>query len=223
MKTLWGLFITIGIVQVVAAEKINRDKLNTAQHANYLSPLEKEIIYEINLFRSNPANYAKLHIAPLSDYYDKKILHYPGDKAIQTIEGIKALNECVGVLQKADAAPLIFPNAKLTSAARDHQLDQQKSGQTGHTGSDGSNLKQRVERYGKWQHRIGENIAYGNTSARQIVVFLLIDDGVKSRGHRTTLLNPDFKLAGVACGAHPVYETMCVLDFAGGIVNTTNE
>lgn len=221
MKML-SLIIAFSLIQGISAQETKHNDFNTAQHANYLSSLEKEVIYEMNLFRSNPARYAKLYIAPLSEYYDKKILHYPGDKSIRTIEGVKALHECVKVLEKASAAPLLYPDEKLSRAARDHQLDQQKSGKTGHTGSDGSNLKQRVERYGKWLHRIGENIAYGNTSARQIIVFLLIDDGVKSRGHRTTLLNPDFKLAGVACGTHPVYETMCVLDFAGGIAAETS-
>ena len=217
MKKLWGILILLGLVQIVSAEKINRNNLNTAANANYLTTLEKEVIYEINLFRANPAQYTEKYIAPLAKYYDKKILHYPNDTPIQTIEGIKALNECVRVLKNATTIPALNPDQKLSNAARDHQRDQQKSGRTGHTGSDQSNLKQRIERYGKWQFTIGENIAYGNSSARQIVVFLLIDDGVKSRGHRTTLLNPNFKLVGVACGKHPVYNTMCVLDFAGGM------
>ncbi len=218
MKKLWGILILLGLMQVVSAEKSNNDNLNTAANANYLSPLEKEVIYEINLFRSNPAQYAEKYIAPLANNYDKKILRYPGDKPIQTIEGIKALNECVRVLKNTSTAITVLnPDPKLSKAARDHQRDQQKSGRTGHTGSDQSNLKQRIERYGKWQFTIGENIAYGNTSARQVVVFLLIDDGVKNRGHRTTLLNPNYKLVGVACGKHPVYNTMCVLDFAGGM------
>lgn len=217
MKKLWGILILLGIAQIVLAEKSNNDNLNTAANANYLTTLEKEVIYEINLFRSNPAQYAEKYIAPLANNYDKKILHYPGDKPIQTIEGIKALNECVRVLKNATTIPVLYPDQKLSNAARDHQRDQQRSGRTGHKGSDQSNLKQRIERYGKWQFTIGENIAYGNTSARQVVVFLLIDDGVKNRGHRTTLLNPNYKLIGVACGKHPVYNTMCVLDFAGGM------
>lgn len=217
MKKLWGILILLGLVQLVSAEKLSSDNLNTAANANYLTTLEKEVIYEINLFRSNPAQYAEKYIAPLANYYNKKILHYPGDKPIQTIEGIKALHECVRVLKNATTIPVLYPDQKLSNAARDHQQDQQKSGRTGHKGSDQSNLKQRIERYGKWQFTIGENIAYGNTSARQVVVFLLIDDGVKNRGHRTTLLNPNYKLVGVACGKHPVYNTMCVLDFAGGM------
>lgn len=216
MKLIWGLLFIIGF-STVSAKKTETPELNTAATVNYLSPLEKEVIYEINLFRSNPAEYAEKYIAPLAGYYDHKILHYPGDKSIRTIEGAGALKECLRELKRASSRPLLFPDRALTQAAEDHQRDQQKSGRTGHTGTDRSDLRQRIERYGEWQTRIGENIAYGNTSARQIVVFLLIDDGVKNRGHRATLLNPDFNVVGVACGLHPVYETMCVLDFAGGI------
>lgn len=194
-------------------------ELNTAANANYLTALEKEVVYEINLFRSNPALYAKKHIAPLAKYYEKKILYYPGDQSILTQEGVRALNDCLKELKYTTPKPLLYPNKALCNAARDHQKDQARSGKTGHVGKDRSNMKQRIERYGQWQVRIAENIAYGNTSARQIVIFLLIDDGVKNRGHRTNLLNSDFKTVGIACGSHPVYNTMCVMDFAGGMEN----
>ncbi|WP_246223031.1 CAP domain-containing protein [Draconibacterium halophilum] len=212
-----ALFL-IALSLSVSAEETTRDRtLNTAVDANYLTDLEKEVIYEINLFRSNPSEYAEKHIAPLAKYYERKVLHYPGDKSIMTQEGISALQECVRVLKKASPVPVLYPDKLLTKAAKDHQKDQSKTGKTGHTGRNRSNLKDRIERYGKWQVRIAENIAYGNTSAQQIVIFLLIDDGVKSRGHRANLLQPDFKSIGVACGSHPRYNTMCVMDFAGGM------
>ena len=216
--TIIILFITLTIFAFgITPEK--ESKLNTAAKASYLSPIEKEIILEINRFRSNPAKYANDYIAPLAKYYQKKILHYPDDKSIKTREGVKALNECVRELQKATPQPIMYPNKALTNAASDHQKDQAKTGKTGHTGNDNSDLKQRIERYGKWQVRIAENIACGNSSARQVVIFLLIDDGVKSRGHRKNLLHADYKKVGVSFGKHPVYGTMCVMDFAGEMNN----
>lgn len=191
--------------------------LNTAVNAGYLSPLEKEIIFEINLFRSDPALYAEKYIAPLASRYNKKIISYPGDIPIKTVEGVSALNECVRELKKLKPLPLVYPNEKLTLAANDHSADQSRTGKTGHIGSDNSNLRARIERYGIWEKQIAENIAYGNTSARQVVIFLLIDDNVRSRGHRKTFLNPELKLAGISCNNHPEYKTMCVMDFAGGM------
>jgi len=217
MKRIWGWILLIGLSKMLTAADVKTDVLNTAKDATYLSPLEKEVIYEINLFRSDPATYSKMYIEPLKNHYDKKILHYPGDRAIKTTEGLRALTDCVTQLKKATAKPVLYPNKDLSMAARYHQQDQQKSGKTGHISSNGSTMKERVQRFGAFKIGIGENIAYGNTSARQIVVFLLIDDGVSNRGHRNMLLHPEMRLVGVACGKHPVYETMCVLDFAGGM------
>ena len=73
-----------------------------------------------------------------------------------------------------------------------------------------------MERYGKWEKRIAENIAYGGYSARQIIIYLLIDDGIKNRGHRKNFLNPAFSKIGVATGKHPSFGTMAVMDLAAG-------
>lgn len=193
----------------------NNLKLNTAARVNYLSPLEKEIIFETNKLRSNPAKYAADYIAPLAKHYKHKLLYYPGDNPLATHEGISALKECIRELKRQKPLPLLYPSAGLSKAARDHVKDQSKSGKTGHKGSDRSHSKDRIERYGTWRVRIAENIAYGGNSAQQIVIYLLIDDGVRDRGHRKNFLNPDFKQIGVAAGRHPEYGNMTVMEFAG--------
>ena len=147
-------------LRVSGKEELKDRTLNTAVDVNYLSELEKEVVYEINLFRSNPTAYAEKYIAPLAKYYDKKILYYPGDKPILTKEGVSALRECLRALKNASPAPVLYPDKLLTQAADDHQKDQAKTGKTGHIGKNGSNSKIRIERYGKWQVRIAENIAY---------------------------------------------------------------
>jgi len=57
-------------------------------------------------------------------------------------------------------------------------------------------------------------IDYGTDDAFKIVSDLIIDDGVPNRGHRHALFTPEFKLVGIACGAHPKIRSMCVLNFA---------
>jgi uncharacterized protein YkwD len=188
--------------------------LNTAFSASYLSSLEKEIILEINKVRSNPSKYAKDYLLPLTSRYKNNFLYYPDDKPLKTKEGVEALNECIRYLKNQPSLPLVYPKKGLTRAAQDHVNDQSHTGQTGHAGSDRSGFRERIERYGNWKIRIAENIAYGSSSAQQIVIYLLIDDGIKNRGHRKNFLDPKFKTIGVATGSHPSYGTMAVMDFA---------
>ena len=70
-------------------------------------------------------------------------------------------------------------------AAADHCADQ-AGGLTGHGGSDQSSPVDRLSRYGIWAGLWGENIAYGKTTARAIVLTLIIDDGRPGRPHRKT-------------------------------------
>jgi len=60
----------------------------------------------------------------------------------------------------------------------------------------------------------GENISYGQDTALEVIIQLIVDDGVPSRGHRTNLFNPNFKVCGTFTGPHKVYDTMTVQNFA---------
>ncbi len=194
-------------------------KLNTAAGTDYLSAFEKEMIFEINKLRSDPARYAREYLEPMRNFYNGRKLYYPGDLPLMTTEGIKALTECLQFLEKQKPVPILKPDQRLTRAANDHVRDQSRSGKTGHQGFDRSGFRDRIERYGKWSGKIAENIAYGQVTPRQIVLYLLIDDGMPSRGHRKNFLTENFHLIGVAEGTHPGYEKMCVMDFASGFQN----
>ena len=66
-------------------------------------------------------------------------------------------------------------------------LDTGPGGVTGHTGTDGSQPKDRCERYVKVEGMSGENIDYGEKSPEMVIIALAIDDGVPSRGHRSNI------------------------------------
>ncbi len=188
--------------------------INTAAYVTYLSETEKEVILEINKLRSDPGAYAREYLEPLLPLYQGKILHFPGDVPIVTKEGVAAVRDAIKALKMASPVPLISPDIRLTNAARDHQCDQSANGGTGHTGSDGSAAQDRIRRYGDWNITMGENIFYGDPDARSVVLHLVIDDGIPGRGHRKNFLNSSFHLAGVACGPHPGWRNVCVIDFA---------
>lgn len=47
-----------------------------------------------------------------------------------------------------------------------------------------------------------ENIAYGSFTGIEVVINLIIDDGVKSRGHRTNLFHDKLGEVGIAASYH---------------------
>jgi len=86
--------------------------------------------------------------------------------------------------------PLLNAEFLLEKAALDHTADLSKNNLTGHDGSDGSTTRDRIERYCQWFGRMGENICLGASMARDIVIQLVVDDGVPDRGHRKNICNP---------------------------------
>ncbi|MDZ7319753.1 MAG: CAP domain-containing protein, partial [candidate division KSB1 bacterium] len=183
--------------------------------AAYLSELEQEVVQELNLARKNPRKYAA-YLEKMKPYYDGKLFKRPGRAIVQTQEGRKAVDEAIHFLRSAKPLAPFRVSPGMSQAARDHVRNQGLQGAIGHKGSDGSEPSDRVNRYGKWIRTVGENIAYGSEDARDIVIGLIVDDGVSDRGHRKNIFNPSFQVIGVACGAHKVYQTMCVITFAGG-------
>ena len=94
-------------------------------------------------------------------------------------------------------------------------MDQGPKGATGHDSSDGRTSWQRMEMYGRYTRGASENISYGRKTGEDIVMALLIDDGVPGRGHRKSMTNGQFEVCGNHSGPHKLYETMTVQNFAG--------
>jgi hypothetical protein len=191
------------------------ESLDTARDAGYLNGVEKDVILEMNMARSDPVKYAELYIRPLLAFFRGNLFRRPGDSiSTRTHEGPGAVNHCIRNMNNMRSAPVLRPEPGLSLGARDHAEDTGPSGRTGHTGGDGSSFVGRVSRYGRRGGLLGENIDYGMKTGRDIVLHLLIDDGVPSRGHFSNIMNRSFSLAGVAFGYHTRYGYMCVIDYA---------
>lgn len=197
--------------------------LDTARDTDYLSGVEKDVILEMNKVRTNPSKYAELYIQPRLKYFFGSNYSVPGKITIATKEGKKAVEECIAALSRAKPVPALNPEWGLARAAQDHAADQGPAGYTGHGGSDKSSPATRVVRYGKMGNTVGENISYGDSTGREIVCSLLIDDGVPGRGHRTNIMNKTFSQSGAGFGRHKAYRSMCVIVYANGYTSAAAE
>ena len=50
-----------------------------------------------------------------------------------------------------------------------------------------------------------------------IIISLIVDDGVASRGHRQNIFNPAVKIIGIGVANHTIYDKCTVLNYTGGI------
>lgn len=174
----------------------------------FASDLADDVIAEMNLARTAPQQYAQILAS--------RTVGYRG------VEGEGVVREAIRFLEKQRPLPPLAVSQGVRSSALTHVLDMGPTGGRGHTGSNGSQPWDRMARFGKWTGGAGENIDYGTRDARGVVVRLIVDDGVRGRGHRKNIFSRDFRVAGAASGYHATYGAMCVIDFAGGFIESTS-
>ncbi|MCU0420805.1 MAG: CAP domain-containing protein [Cyclobacteriaceae bacterium] len=196
-RVLWVGLALFGAVAASAQE------LNTAHQANYLTEAEKEVIRLVNEVRAQPAAFAKKYLESRQG------------------EGAYA-KECYDELLRWAPQSVLQPSHALSLAAKDHARDMGTSGKTGHVSTQGENATQRVQRYGTFTGRYNgpwENCSYGFDDPLAIVLQLLIDDGVPSRGHRKNIMQADIRYIGVSIQPHTNYRFNCVMDMADAVAD----
>jgi hypothetical protein len=174
------------------------------------SPLERQVVLELNKCRTNPPKYAEDVLEPFLDIIHGKLIEFGGEY-IQLQEGCFVFEEAINVLKATEGlAPLTWSD-DLYKLANDHCKTQGLTEHIGHDRESGEDFFDACSRFNL--EGCGENIDYGYDDAKMIVIMLLVDDGVPSRGHRGNMLRPNYNRVGVSCGPHKKYRHMCVIDF----------
>lgn len=207
---LVATFATFGVFQSTSSQT-NKSSSSGAT----LTDSERDLLNEINQARANPQLYAT-YLEKLKPQFSGKQYTPAGKDPLMTEEGWSAVDEAIRFLKALKPLPPLVASTGLSQAALTLVKDQGTTGGTGHRSGKGSMIEERVKPYGRWEGAIGENICYGNDSARERLLTWLIDDGFPSRGHRRRLLGSEYQVAGISCGSHPQWSAMCVLTLAGG-------
>ena len=203
-RTLLAICLLIAFA-VSAQAQIIRDtrwdadvfnKANTAKDVSYLSDDEKSVICLCNLARVNGKLFANTY---LRDYVQERSLK---SEYVQTL---------ITDLQNVRDLPMLVPDLGLCTAAANHASDIGSTGRTGHRSSDGRDLVKRFEKYFE-KGTVSENCSYGKAAPLDIVMQLLIDDGVESLGHRNVMLSEQYGAVGVSIAKHSIFQYNCVLD-----------
>jgi uncharacterized protein YkwD len=183
-----------------------------------------DVLKAHNDVRTDPASFVPDLEAMKANFggTDGKLYSPPGQTAIMTQEGVVPVDEAIAFLNAATALDALEWDQYLGFAAKDLAVAQGPTGETGHTSpaADGSTtMTSRIAKYGQFIGTVGENIAYGTEGGRKIVLQLIIDDGVPSRGHRTNIFKAEYKYLGAFTAAHTTYRTETVIDYAGGLTS----
>lgn len=178
--------------------------------------LKKSILTEQNRIRQDPQSYIPILRAYLK-LFKGNVLYKPKEIPLETNEGKDAVEEAISFLKRQKPVdPLTF-DERLAHACEEHVNDIGPKGLLSHDSTDGKSMSDRIELYVDWDESCGENIELGDKTGQDVILSLLIDDGIAERGHRANLFKKEFKYIGISCGAHRDYDVLSVLAYVGGI------
>jgi uncharacterized protein YkwD len=164
---------------------------NTAANATYLDSTERDIIKYCNLARLYPKKFARLEVQNYNGSVEQPEQYSNSQNKRSLILDLNASKACGAYA----------PDSSLTKMAECFQRELAASGKTGH------------DRRNCTEDYLAENCSFGKSTAKDIVLQLLIDEGIASLGHRKNILNEKYTLLGVAFGEHKKYRHCCVMDF----------
>ena len=178
--------------------------------------IKREVIAESNRIRTNPKAYIPILEGYLKNF-DGNLLTLPDKHEIlETEEGPRAYKEAIEFLKNQKPINVIEYDEEASKVALEYSkfLSNSKEGQV----ENENQIEQRVEKYLDYDYSISENIDFGGSTGVEVIVNLLVDDGVKNRTHRENLFSDKYEYYGVGVFEHPDYDFCTVIDYFGDIL-----
>lgn len=186
--------------------------------------MDSIMVNEINKVRTNPKSYIPLiedYIKMKGDMLVKikskkmkitstsgKMTKTNGIKNAKRISGtaviirdIKAARELISILKKMKPVNELIFCQSIDSVTNSHGKYLDSVNVRGHFGPNGETLSERFS--GFKLNGITENVSsvgsfvYAKKDVKPIIISLLVDGGIKTRGHRKNLLDPKSKFIGI--------------------------
>jgi|GEM_PF-337967 hypothetical protein len=173
-------------------------KCNTAIDNDELSDTEKRMVFYINLARMDGKRFAK-EIIPLYVHYNPYVN--------MESEYFRSLLRELVLLEEL---PPFLVHPLLNRLAKEKAISLKNETHISHSGSD--------ERFDKIFKAgglaAGENIQAGDEDPLNVVMSLLVDEGVSDYGHRRNLLDSYFSHIGLSHGSQRIYDYITIMEFA---------
>jgi len=151
--------------------------------------------------------------------FDGLLMKRPGKVTLRTKEGVEAVKSAIDYLQNAQPNQPLKWCKEMAQASQDHATDIGPKGLIQHDSSDGkTTVKERLRKYGNVVACYGENLSFHCEDAKEVLLQLIIDDGVTNRGHRENIFNPEFNVIGSHTCEHKDFTQMSCIDYAGAFI-----
>jgi uncharacterized protein YkwD len=190
------------------------DNANTARNTDYLNEEEKQIVFYMNLARTDGRKFFNTYFQDFANAYNIDMQQYSNYNDLKVNRKDKYYRGLQQDLEIIRGLPLFSPDETLTWIAQQHANDLSRNNKAGHKSSDGRTVQDRIGKYYP-RRSMGENLAFGFSKGLANVCMLLLDKNVPDLGHRKTILGTSYQLSlvGVNIRKHPGYKYCAVIDF----------
>lgn len=183
------------------------------EEAEY-SSIDKKIFDYINQVRTQPRSFIRA-LEDRINNFEKETNNYimgPNTKLV-TYEGIKAVEEAIEFLEKLEPLNKLFWKNKLKNICEEHVNEVGGDGLYGHKMKDGNQPTDlAVKRLENEISSTAVSISFGKDKALEVILGLIIDDGVETRGNRNNLFG-EWDQMGCFSGVHKISNNMTTILF----------
>lgn len=169
-----------------------------------------------NELRTDPQSFIP-HLEKHKSMIKDGILRLPRQTPIKLKEGVEAYDNAIDYLKSREPVGTLIMDDTLCKAAKGHAKEIGGKGLMTHDSVNGMNVSDRIEQYTEWEGACGENIDFGTKNPLEILLYLLVDDGIRTKPHRNLLFNEKFNYIGIGFAEHKEYEVVVVIDYVGNV------